>query len=111
MIQVTEKAALKIKEIAESEGIGHHNVRVRVIGGGCAGFTYDMFYEDKIGELDETVEVAEPHTTIKVIIDPLSMQYLEDVTIDWVEGPFSAGFKFLNPAVTGSCGCGNSVSF
>jgi len=111
MIQVTEKAALKIKEISDSEGIGHYNIRVRVVGGGCAGFTYDMYYEDKIGELDETIDITDYYGTIKVVIDPLSLQYLEEVTIDYLDSQFGAGFKFLNPAVTGSCGCGSSVSF
>lgn len=111
MITVTEKAALKVIEIADSEGIGHYTIRVRVVGGGCAGFTYDMFYEDKVGEIDETIEVSGHWGTIKVVVDPLSLQYLEEVTIDWVDGPFGSGFKFLNPAVTGSCGCGSSVSF
>lgn len=111
MIQVTEKAALKIKEISDSEGIGHYNIRVRVVGGGCAGFTYDMYYEDKIGEMDETIDITDYYGTIKVVVDPLSFQYLEEVTIDYLDSQFGAGFKFLNPAVTGSCGCGSSVSF
>jgi iron-sulfur cluster insertion protein len=111
MITITEKAATKVKEIADAEGIGHYNVRVKVIGGGCAGFSYDMHYEDAIGELDETVEYNEFNANIKIIVDPLSFQYLEDVTIDYQEGPLGGGFKFINPAVTGSCGCGSSVSF
>src|SRR5579885_2008916 len=104
MITVSEKAIAKVKEISEGEGIGHFNVRVRVVGGGCAGFSYDMYYEDKIGELDEVFE----HGDIKVIIDPLSYQYLEGMDIDYVEGPMGAGFKFNNPNVKGSCGCGSS---
>lgn len=107
MIHVTEKAALKVMEIAESEGIGHNTIRIRVVGGGCAGFTHDMYYEDKIGDLDEIVEVD----GIKVVIDPLSFQYLDDVTIDYLDSPMGGGFKFLNPNVKGSCGCGSSVSF
>jgi iron-sulfur cluster insertion protein len=107
MIHVTEKAALKVMEIAESEGIGHNTIRIRVVGGGCAGFTHDMYYEDKIGELDEIVEFD----GIKVVIDPLSFQYLDEVTIDYLDGPMGGGFKFLNPNVKGSCGCGSSVSF
>ena len=111
MIQVTEKAALKIKEISDSEGIGHYNIRVRVVGGGCAGFSYDMYYEDKVGEMDETVEITDYYGTIKVLVDPLSFQYLDEVTIDYVDSQFGSGFKFINPKVTGSCGCGSSVSF
>ena len=97
MIQVTEKAALKIKEIADGEGIGHCNVRVRVVGGGCAGFSYDMYYEDKISDMDETVELTDYYGTIKVVVDPLSYQYLDEVTIDYVDSQFGAGFKFINP--------------
>lgn len=111
MISVTEKAAIKIKEISDNEGIGHYNVRVRVVGGGCAGFTHDMYFEDKISDLDEVVEVTDFYGTIKVVVDPVSYQYLDEVTIDWEDRPFAAGFKFVNPKVTGSCGCGSSVSF
>ena len=111
MIQITEKAALKVIEIADSEGIGHYNIRVRVVGGGCAGFTYDMYYEDKVGDLDETIVITDHWGSINIIIDPLSLQYLEQVTIDYHDTQFGAGFKFINPAVTGSCGCGSSVSF
>lgn len=111
MITITEKAAEKIKEIAASEGIGHYNVRVKVVGGGCAGFTYDMFYEENVTDMDETVTHGEGDQQIKVVCDPLSFQYLEDVTIDYLDGPFGGGFKFINPAVTGSCGCGSSVTF
>lgn len=107
MIHITEAAAKKVVEISDAEGIGHHVIRVRVIGGGCAGFTHDMMFDDQIGELDEVTEFD----NIKVVIDPLSFQYLDDITIDFVESPMGAGFKFLNPNVKGSCGCGSSVSF
>lgn len=106
MIHITEKAAKKIEEISNEEGIGHYCVRVKVVGGGCAGFTYDMFYDDQVGELDEVSELD----GVKVITDPLSFQYLDEVVIDYVDGPISAGFKFNNPNSTGSCGCGSSFS-
>lgn len=107
MVTITELAISKIKEISESEGIGHFTVRVKIIGGGCSGFTHDMFYEDKVTDMDEIFE----KDGIKVVIDPLSFQYLEDVEIDFIDSPISAGFKFNNPNVKGSCGCGSSVSF
>jgi iron-sulfur cluster insertion protein len=111
MILVTEKAALKIKDISDSEGIGHYNVRIRVVGGGCAGFTHDMYFEEKINDMDEVVELTDFYGTIKVVVDPVSFQYLENVTIDWEDRDFASGFRFINPNVTGSCGCGSSVSF
>ena len=107
MITITEKAAEKVKEIASSEALEGQGLRLRVIGGGCAGFSYDLYFEDKMGEMDEEFESR----GVKVYIDPLSLQYLEGVEIDFVEGVHGAGFKFNNPNVKGSCGCGSSVSF
>jgi iron-sulfur cluster insertion protein len=107
MIYLTEKAANQIKEISEAESLGHLTVRVKVVGGGCAGFTNDMYFDDQVSEMDEVCELD----GVKVVCDPLSFQYLDETTIDYVDGPFGAGFKFLNPNVKGSCGCGSSVSY
>lgn len=107
MISLTKIAVDKVKEISEAEGIGHYNIRLKIIGGGCAGFSQDMQYEDNISELDEVIE----QDGIKMIIDPLSLQYLDETEIDFIDSPISAGFKFLNPNVKGSCGCNMSVSF
>lgn len=106
MIQLTEKAVAKLKEIAESEGVPV-SVRVKVIGGGCAGFSNDMSFEEKISDMDEVIESND----VKIIIDPLSIHYLEGTTIDYVDSDYTSGFKFLNPNVKGSCGCGSSVSY
>ena len=106
MIHLTEKAASKLKEFAESEGLAL-SVRLKVIGGGCAGFTNDMYFDEQISEMDEIIE----QDGIKLVVDPLSFQYLEDSVIDYMDGQFGEGFKFLNPNVKGSCGCGSSVSY
>ncbi len=98
MITITEKAASKVKEIADAEALAGQGLRLRVVGGGCAGFSYDLYFEDQIGELDEQY------------IDPLSFQYLENTEIDYVEGVHGSGFKFSNPNVKGTCGCGSSFS-
>lgn len=107
MIYLTEKAAKQIEEISNAEGIGHFTVRVKVVGGGCAGFSHDMYFEEQVTDMDEVFELD----GVKVVCDPLSFQYLDEVTIDYVESPIGAGFKFLNPNVKGTCGCGSSVSF
>jgi iron-sulfur cluster insertion protein len=106
MIHLTEKAAKKIEEISNSEGIGHYIIRVKVVGGGCAGFSYDLFFDDQEAPLDETSELD----GVKIISDPLSFQYLDEMVIDYVEGPISSGFKFNNPNVKSTCGCGSSFS-
>ena len=56
MITITEKAAVKVKEIAEAESLEGQGLRLRVVGGGCAGFSYDLYFEDKVGEMDEQFE-------------------------------------------------------
>jgi iron-sulfur cluster insertion protein len=106
MMYLTEKAAGKIKEIADSEGITAYVLRAKVIGGGCAGFSYDIYFDEQINELDEVVELD----GVKVVVDPMSFQYLEGVTIDYLETDMGGGFKFINPNVTGTCGCGSSFS-
>jgi iron-sulfur cluster insertion protein len=106
MIYMTDKAAEKIKEISEAEDIGHCNIRIKVIGGGCAGFSYDLFYEEKISDMDETQEIK----GVMVVVDPLSLQYIDEVEIDYVTNHLGAGFKFINPNVKSTCGCGSSFS-
>jgi iron-sulfur cluster insertion protein len=106
MITITDKAKQMIKHLSDAEAIGHYSIRLRVIGGGCAGFSYDMYFEDKPGELDEIFEFDE----VKIVSDPLSLQYVENVEIDYVDSPLGGGFKFNNPSATGSCGCGSSFS-
>jgi iron-sulfur cluster insertion protein len=112
MITLTEKAALQVKDIvakALEEGdpsLQGQGLRVLVRGGGCSGFTYDLHFEDKVGEMDEQFESH----GVKLYVDPMSFQYLENVEIDYVEGLHGAGFKFNNPNATGSCGCGSSFS-
>jgi len=106
MISITERAADKVKEIANAEGLAGQGLRLRVIGGGCAGFTYDLYFEDQIGDMDEQYESR----GVKLYVDPLSHQYLEETEIDYVEGVHGSGFKFNNPNVKGTCGCGSSFS-
>jgi iron-sulfur cluster insertion protein len=106
MIALTNKAAEKVREIRESEGLGEQGLRVRVIGGGCSGFSYDLFFEDEISDMDETFE----SNGVRIHIDMMSHQYLDGTEIDYVEGLHGAGFKFINPNAQATCGCGSSFS-
>jgi iron-sulfur cluster insertion protein len=105
MIHLTEKAVEKLKEIADAEG-ELCSIRVKVQGGGCAGFSYDLMFDSVLGELDEEMS----QDGVKIICDPISFQYLDEVEIDYVDSPIGSGFKFNNPNATGSCGCGSSFS-
>jgi iron-sulfur cluster insertion protein len=103
---LTAIAAEKVREIKAAEGIEEsYGLRMRVVGGGCSGFSYDLYF-DQVGEMDQTFESH----GIKVVVDPMSLQYLAGTEVDYVEGLQGAGFKFGNPNVKGTCGCGSSFS-
>jgi iron-sulfur cluster insertion protein len=104
MISITKLAAEKVTEIATAEGLIGQGLRLRVIGGGCAGFQYDLYFEEGPTEMDEQFESH----GIALYIDPLSYQYLDGTEVDYVEGPHGSGFKFGNPNVSSTCGCGSS---
>ena len=106
MIELTPKAAEKVREIRDAENLGDQGLRVRVIGGGCSGFSYDLFFEDETTDLDQRFESH----GIPIYIDYMSFQYLEGTEIDYVEGLYGAGFKFQNPQAKATCGCGSSFS-
>ena len=107
MIHINDRAAQQLLEIAAEEGLEGQHVRVKVIGGGCAGFQYDMFFED--GDPLPMDEVFEDKG-VTIVIDPLSFQYMDGAEVTYREGLYSAGFKFVNPNVTANCGCGQSFS-
>lgn len=105
-ITLTELAAGKVKEIRASEKIEDYMaLRVKVIGGGCSGFSYDLFF-DNIQDTDVKFDFYD----VKLIVDPMSIMYVSGTTIDYVDGLQGAGFKFNNPSVKATCGCGSSFS-
>ncbi len=105
MVIVTERAARRIAEIAAGDP-ATPMLRVAVEGGGCSGFQYKF----------ELVGRAEPDDTIleragaKVLIDPVSLEYLAGSEIDFVDDLIGAAFKIKNPNATSSCGCGTSFA-
>ena len=105
-ISLTEIAAKKVKEIQNAETEKDMSLRVKVQGGGCSGFSYDLFF-DKSQEGDLKIE----SNGVQIVVDELSIQYLDGTTIDYVETLQGAGFKFDNKNVKSTCGCGSSVSF
>ena len=105
-VSFTPTAAAKVNEIRQSEGIENTMaLRLRVVGGGCAGFQYDLYF-DEPAEVDRQVEMS----GVKVVVDEMSLMYLVGTQIDYVEGLQGAGFKFNNPNVKSTCGCGSSFS-
>jgi len=106
LIDLTPTAAEKVVEIRAIEEIEDDMaLRLRVVGGGCAGFSYDLFF-DKPSSLDRTYQLE----NCDIIVDEMSLMYLVGTTIDYVESLAGAGFKFDNPSVKSTCGCGSSFS-
>ncbi|MCB9563335.1 MAG: iron-sulfur cluster assembly accessory protein [Kofleriaceae bacterium] len=106
MIQITTLAASKVNEIREAEAIeAEMGLRLRVVGGGCAGFSYDLYF-DAPTEVDRQFAV----NGVQVVVDEMSLMYMIGTEIDYVEGLQGAGFKFNNPNVKSTCGCGSSFA-
>ena len=105
-IAVSPSAVEAIRRQLDKRGTPDSAIRIGIRGGGCSGFSYDLYFEDKLGEMDEEFE----SNGVKLFVDPMSFQYLEGTEIDYVEGLHGAGFKFNNPNSKGSCGCGWSFS-
>lgn len=105
-IRITDIAAGKVLEIREAEGIEDDmSLRVRVVGGGCAGFSYDLYFDAKT-DLDQRFDV----NGVDVVVDEMSLMYLMGTEIDYIESLQGAGFKFNNPNVKSTCGCGSSFA-
>jgi iron-sulfur cluster assembly accessory protein len=104
MIQLTERAVEKVKEILETQDPKPSGLRIAVVGGGCSGFSYSMAFETAPGLLDKTYSFD----GLKVFVDQASMLYLDGANVDYIETLEGSGFKFENPNVKSTCGCGSS---
>jgi len=106
LVKLTARAAEKVKAIRAEEKIeDSFGLRLKVMGGGCSGFSYDLFF-DQPQEIDQTIESQ----GIRLLCDQMSMMYLMGTEIDYVESVQGSGFKFTNPNVKSTCGCGSSFS-
>jgi iron-sulfur cluster assembly accessory protein len=106
MITLTDKAREKVEEISNSEGTGYYSLRILMRPGGCAGLSSDMYLDDRVGELDDTIDFE----GVQVIIDPFSRDILGDFTLEYIDEVMTQGFKFIVDGETRtSCGCGNST--
>jgi iron-sulfur cluster assembly accessory protein len=104
MVKITSLAATKVQEFLDQNGRPEAGLRVRVVGGGCSGFQYQLALDDAASDGDQVFE----QNGIKLFVDPRSHLYLDGTEIDYVDDLMGSGFKFNNPNSTGSCGCGES---
>jgi len=105
-ITLTTKAIGKVKEIMGQQTPVPAGLRVGVVGGGCSGFSYSMSFENNSGLMDKVFDMD----GLKVFVDATSLTYLNGCTVDYLETLEGAGFKFDNPQVKSTCGCGSSFN-
>jgi iron-sulfur cluster assembly accessory protein len=105
-ISLTATAVTKVKEIMGQQNPVPAGLRVGVVGGGCSGFSYSMSFENGAGMMDKVFDMD----GLKVYVDATSVMYLNGCIVDYVETLEGAGFKFENPNVKSTCGCGSSFS-
>ena len=104
-VTITDKAASQIARLMAKDG--HQGLRIGVKKGGCAGMEYTMAYVTDIDPLDEVVE----QDGARVMIAPMAQMFLFGTEIDYETSLLESGFKFRNPNVVDTCGCGESIKF
>lgn len=107
MINITESAKQKIIDLLIDENDPRLVLRTFVQGGGCSGFQYGFTFDSEINEDDFEFPLNEKY---KVVVDAMSMQYLNGADIDYVEDLMGSQFNIKNPNAQSTCGCGSSFS-
>ena len=106
LVRLSGIAAEKVNEIRQSEEIEDElYLRLCVVGGGCSGFSYDLYFDERT-ERDRNYVIR----GVNVVVDEMSLMYLVGTEVDYVEGLAQSGFKFHNPNVKATCGCGSSFA-
>ncbi len=105
-VTLTPASIVKVREIMATQDPLPAGLRIGVVGGGCSGFQYSMSFENQAGMMDKVLTFD----GLKVFIDATSAMYLNGCVVDYVETLEAAGFKFENPTVKSTCGCGSSFS-
>jgi iron-sulfur cluster assembly protein len=105
VLTVTEKAARRARAVAEREGRADACLRVRVVAGGCDGFSYELSFDDPRDD-DQVIEVE----GFRVLVDPRSAPILEGSTLEFNDSLVGGGLKVFNPQAVHECACGKSFS-
>jgi iron-sulfur cluster insertion protein len=106
MIDITESAKAKIKDLLLEENNPDIKLRTFVQGGGCSGFSYGFTFD----EIQNDDDFEFPVDNFKLLVDAMSMQYLTGAVIDYVEDVMGSSFNIKNPNAQTTCGCGSSFS-
>ena len=105
-LSFSTNAANKVKSLMKEEGRDDLKLRVFITGGGCSGFQYGFDFAEEVNDGDTVVETD----GVSLVVDPMSIQYLEGATVDYVENLEGSRFTINNPNATTTCGCGSSFS-
>lgn len=105
-LQFTSSAAGKVAELIEEEGNPGLMLRIYIQGGGCSGFQYGFTFDENVNDGDSEIVTD----GVKLLVDPMSMQYLMGAEVDYQEGLQGAQFVIRNPNASTTCGCGSSFS-
>lgn len=107
LLEVSEAAARKLRQSLEEEGkLETHALRVKVVGGGCSGLSYELGFDDEVRDTDTEIEAH----GIRVLVDERSALYLVGTCLDFTDSLMEYGFKFRNPNASSTCGCGQSFA-
>jgi iron-sulfur cluster assembly protein len=106
VLGVTEKAARKALSLGSKEGYADPHLRVRVVAGGCSGFSYKLSFEPHAAEADDVIEAY----GLKVLVDPKSAPILAGSTLEFDDAMLGGGFRVNNPQAVHECACGESFS-
>lgn len=106
LLSISEKAADKIKQIAQKQGKPESALRIQVVGGGCSGLSYQFGFAEEISPKDK---VFNEHG-IKVAVDPRTLIYIAGSELDYEQTLMKSGFKVKNPNASVTCSCGESFS-
>lgn len=105
-VALTEKAVEMVKAAMAKERTPGLALRIGVLGGGCSGMQYHLSFEEHAGAQDAIFE----QNGVTIFVDATSQPHVEGMTLDYVTGLHGAGFKFLNPNASRTCGCGSSFA-
>jgi len=105
-VTLTQSAALAVRDVMVNKNMQDYALRLFVSGGGCSGYQYGLALDNNIRSEDTIFETD----GIKLVVDEVSIKYLQGATVDYVESMTASGFKIDNPNAAASCGCGQSSS-
>ena len=106
VVALTEAAIEQIKKMLLRDKLDGHGLRISVVSGGCSGYSYKLDFAKESNPGDIVVD----QDTLKIYLDPSSIDHLKGTVIDYKSSLMEAGFTFQNPMATGSCGCGTSFA-